>query len=804
MRSLRSFSLQLAVVALVLVMVGCGGSGGSNPSPPVQTISVSLAAQPPSSLTTGATTSITANVANDSANKGVNWTATCGSSACGSINPTSTGSGVATTFTAPSTVPTGNTVTVTATSVADSTKTATATITIGQGISVTFAVAPPTSLVTAATTNITANVANDSANKGVTWTVTCGSSACGSFNPTSTASGTATTFTAPSAIPTGNTVTVTATSVADTTKTATATITVTAPLAVAVTFTVPPPSSLAPAGTTSITANVANDSANAGVTWTVTCGSSSCGSFSSATTASGAATTYTAPATTPTGSTVTITATSVTDTTKSATAGITITGQPIAVTFASQPPTSLGVNVTTSIIANVANDTPNAGVRWTVTCGSTSCGSFNPAQTASGGATTFMAPTVIPSGNTVTVTATSVTDTTRTASATITIATPSGPPLADGTYIYHWAAQDANGAAFFAGAFTVASGAVSGGEQDFSDSTIAYTNTQVNATGSSLTYVANGNIQIVLSTSNTNLGNNGVLTLRGVKTSTARVLITEFDGFATGSGSIDLQTSQAAPSGGYAFLIAGIGFDSSGAGLATALGGVLNISGTTISTTASVFDVNFGANNRSKQVFTAGSVTAPDSFGKISIALTPDPALGLADFILTGYIIGPNQIQLIESQQDNLGFNLAGMALGQGSNTGNFTQASISGKTYVFGSSGVDANGILNLAGAIAFNSDNSLSGSMAVNDLTTFGGQTIQGGTYTVDPTGRVTLSNVTLAPITDTLLFQAYLDGNGNAMIMGADSSASIGWTCVFTDGIFANAVWSIWTDVDGIPGE
>ena len=182
--------------------------------------------------------------------------------------------------------------------------------------------------------------------------------------------------------------------------------------------------------------------------------------------------------------------------------------------------------------------------------------------------------------------------------------------------------------------------------------------------------------------------------------------------------------------------------------------------------------MNFGANNRSKQVFTAGSVTAPDSFGKISIALTPDPALGLADFILTGYIIGPNQIQLIESQQDNLGFNLAGMALGQGSNTGNFSQASISGKTYVFGSSGVDANGILNLAGAIAFNSNNSLSGSMAVNDLTTFGGQTIQGGTYTVDPTGRVTLSNVTLAPITDTLLFQAYLDGNGNAMIMGADA--------------------------------
>ena len=676
MRSLRSFLVQFTVVALALVMVGCGGSGGgSNPNPPVQTISVALATTPPASL------------------------------------------------------------------------------------------------VTAATASFTANVSNDSAGAGVRWTVTCGSTACGAFNPAQTASGGATTFTAPTAIPTGNSVTVTATSVTDSTKSASATITITGPPAVAVTFAAQPPSTLAPAGTTSITANVANDSSNAGVKWTVTCGSAACGTFTSTSTASGAATTYTAPATTPTGNTVTITATSVTDSTKSASAAITITGQPVTVTFAAQPPTSLGPSATTNITANVANDPANAGVRWTVTCGSSACGSFNGAQTASGGATIFTAPTAVPTGNTVTVTATSVTDTTRSASATITVVNPSGSPLADGTYIYHYACQDANGACFIVGAFTVANGAISGGEQDFTDSTIAYTNTAVNATGSSISYVSNGNVQVVLSLSNQNLGNNGVLTLRGTKTSASRVLISEFDNFATGTGSIDLQTSQAAPSGGYAFLIAGVGFDTSNNALATALGGVLNISGTTISTTASVFDVNFGADNRSKQVFTAGSVSAADSFGKITIGLTPDPALNLADFKLTGYIIGPNQIQLIESQQDNLGFNLAGMALGQGSNTGNFSAASLSGKTYVFGSAGVDGNGVVNLAGTFAFGANNALTGSMAVNDLTTFGVQTIQSGTYTVDPTGRVTLSSVTLSPITDVLTFQAYLDGNGNAMVMGAD---------------------------------
>jgi len=78
-----------------------------------------------------------------------------------------------------------------------------------------------------ATTQFTATVSNDSASKGVTWTVACSAAACGSVSPTSTLSGAVTTYTAPATAPPSLlTVTITATSVANTTKTASARVNV--------------------------------------------------------------------------------------------------------------------------------------------------------------------------------------------------------------------------------------------------------------------------------------------------------------------------------------------------------------------------------------------------------------------------------------------------------------------------------------------------------------------------------------------------------------------------------------------------
>lgn len=43
--------------------------------------------------------------------------------------------------------------------------------------------------------------------------------------------------------------------------------------------------------------------------------------------------------------------------------------------------------------------------------------------------------------------------------------------------------------------------------------------------------------------------------------------------------------------------------------------------------------------------------------------------------------------------------------------------------------------------------------------------------GTYTVDPSGRVTLNQIALATTGVTLTFQLYLDGSGNGLVLGMD---------------------------------
>ncbi len=540
------------------------------------------------------------------------------------------------------------------------------------------------------------------------------------------------------------------------------------PVVISVAFSAQPPSSLVTSMTTSITAVVTNDSKNAGVTWTVTCSSAACGSFNPASTASGSATTYTAPTAIPTSGTVMVTATSVTDTTKSMSATITITAPAavISVALNPTPPTSLVTGTTASLTAVVSNDSKNAGVNWSVTCGSSgACGSFNPTGTASGSATVYTAPAAVPTGNTVMVTATSVTDPTKFASATITI---TAPLLANGTYVYHFSGWDANGPVFFAGAFTVSGGAITGGEQDFSDPKAGYGNALV-ASSSSLT-AAGGNIQIVLATTNTAIGVSGVVTLRGTVVSSTRVLISEFDTFASATGSIDLQTSTAAPAGGYAFVVSGWYLSSTPSPLA--VGGVLNVSGGSLVAADSVFDYNNGGNVGQAQLFSSGTISAPDSFGRVTFDVTPSSATGVPEFILTGYIVGTNQIQLVESQTDPLSADLGGMALGQGTNTYQFTQASLANTTYAYSASGEDIHGLTSLAGNFVFGPSGSISGALALNDLSFFVQDTITGGSFVVDQTGRVTMNGVQAQVLGTSFTFQLYLDGNGNALELGADS--------------------------------
>jgi hypothetical protein len=195
--------------------------------------------------------------------------------------------------------------------------------------------------------------------------------------------------------------------------------TVTGPISIS--FTQSAPNSDNAGGSFSIAASVSNDPGNGGVNWTVTCGSAQCGSFTLTHTANGSSTSYTAPSSVPAGGAVTITATAADSSSTQASAFVTINSSSIQVSFSQTPPTIIPVSTTANLYASVANDGSNAGVNWTVTCGSGTCGSFNSTHTASGAATVYTAPSSVPAGGNVTITATSTANNGRNAQATIAI-----------------------------------------------------------------------------------------------------------------------------------------------------------------------------------------------------------------------------------------------------------------------------------------------------------------------------------------------------------------------------------------------
>ncbi len=398
-------------------------------------ISIAFASTPPTSLAVNSTTPLVASLTNDTTAGGANWTATCGSEDCGSFNPTATASYAGTVYTAPATVPTGNTVTLTATSAADATKSVSATVTIVSAYPISIGVSPTTLQIgkgASESANLIATVANDEFGAGVDWSVSCSASSCGRFSPPHTLSGAETTYYAPPAVPSGGTVTITATATATESKatptTATATATILSSSTVAVTVTALPSTVITDANST-LKAVVSNDSTNSGVSWSVSCATSgACGSIADAGGSNGTYTaTYTAPSSVPGGGLVTITATPLAATLQGnpGMATVAVTTAPPSIAFSQQPLSSLTVNGKTRMIAAVTDDPSASGVTWSVSCISSiegGCGYVQPYETASGSVATYTAPPFVPSGATVTITATSLADSSVSVSTTTAIA----------------------------------------------------------------------------------------------------------------------------------------------------------------------------------------------------------------------------------------------------------------------------------------------------------------------------------------------------------------------------------------------
>jgi hypothetical protein len=272
-----------------------------------------------------------AKVTNDPGNLGVTWSLSgggCSGTACGTLSNATT---ALVTYTAPAALPSPATVTLTATSKRDGTKSNTAIITLTAPVIVVKVLPPTASVNTGGTQNFTVNVQNDSQNKGVSWSLLgggCSGTACGTLTNVTTAS---LTYNAPSTAPNPATVTLTATSIADGTKSGTATITVNA-FSTDITVSVSPKrGGLVTKQTLPLKATLANDTGNAGVTWSFTStGGTSGGSISPTSSISNQSVTFTAPSS---AGVVTITATSVADGSKTAVATIGVTNQAGVLTY---------------------------------------------------------------------------------------------------------------------------------------------------------------------------------------------------------------------------------------------------------------------------------------------------------------------------------------------------------------------------------------------------------------------------------------------------------------------------------------
>jgi hypothetical protein len=125
MRGNRPSFFQVVVLCIFLATAdfGCGGGASTSPSlPPAAAPAALRVAVSPAdaAVQAAATISLSAMVSNDPADRGVTWAVSCPAASCGAISSSATSSGVALTYTAPTTFPSGGvTIAVTATSVTD-------------------------------------------------------------------------------------------------------------------------------------------------------------------------------------------------------------------------------------------------------------------------------------------------------------------------------------------------------------------------------------------------------------------------------------------------------------------------------------------------------------------------------------------------------------------------------------------------------------------------------------------------------------------------------------------------------------
>jgi hypothetical protein len=230
-------------------------------------------------------------------------------------------------------------------------------------------------------------------------------------------------------------------------------------------------------------------------------------------------------------------------------------------------------------------------------------------------------------------------------------------------YVSGEEAPNANNGGFvnyysIAGALTIDSnGNVLGGEEDYNDAFGVTSPNEPNpdtiaAGGTLVVDPTTGLGTLTITSSYTSTGVSGVQTFAVQVVNPGHMLITQFDGSATSSGSMDLQSATTIADGNYSFAMSGI--DSSGAYASWAFGGVF-----AASTGAGFVDINDDGTVSFGNPFTSIPGT-PDAFGRNVVSVS-NPAITLAT-----YTVGPEVMRMMDVDTTDAA---VGSAYGQGAAT---------------------------------------------------------------------------------------------------------------------------------------
>jgi hypothetical protein len=454
----------------------------------------------------------------------------------------------------------------------------------------------------------------------------------------------------------------------------------------------------------------------------------------------------------------------------------------VSIAFNPAPAQAVSLAGTVPLTAVVSNDPSSSGVDWALLCaGGTNCGTLQPLHTASGSVATYTPPGSI-SGNSMdlTIEAFATADHSSNAVTALTI-TAFGNSL-KGNYVFATRGEDVNGIFQLAGVIGLdGNGNVTSGEQTHNDPLMSRFDA---ITGGSYYVGPDGRGTLTLLTGDTNIGQQGTENLALVVLSNSKALIATLDNpnlmqsFEVSEGTLDLQTSTAAPINGYAFTMNGVDISTS----PMAMGGIMNIdSPNNISGTGSVADQDDATNVTENSTLT-GSLTSPDKYGMLKFNLSTGFAPTLQ---FTAYIVDSTHIKLIESDNAGAGSGFgttAGLAIGQGTATGTFLNSSSFAGNYVFDIGGEDPSGIpasLGSYGQFSADSAGNLNSGYSDESLTVFQVAISDSfnGTYTLDPSGDGRIdSNIIFSTsgAGPELIF--YLTGNGNApLILDAEDNGT-----------------------------